>query len=135
MQTVVTRIDILRTRASWPDTIFSPAYVMSRERGDGSNWWVADSPVPDELAGDIFWASAASDEYIRIPLFEYRLSPQGDLALAHVFKLGVIAASAAPVAVKKMYVITGNPVELIQDSVKTLLAMTYWLGFAFSDKD
>ena len=134
MKTVVTRIDIPRTRASWPDTVFNPAYVMSREQGDTSDWLVADSPVPDDGAV-ISWASARNDEYVRIPLFEYRLAPQGDTALMAIFKLGVIAASQAPLQIKKMYVVTGNPVELIQDAGQNVVAMSYWFGFAFSAED
>lgn len=135
MRILVKQIDIPRTRANWPDTVFNPAYVASREQGDKSNWAVADSPVPDDAAAGISWAYAIGDEYVRIPLFEYRIKPQGNLALSFAFKLGVIATSLAPVHVKKLYIVTGNPVELIQGADNTVVAMSYWFGFAVSGEE
>jgi hypothetical protein len=135
MEVIVKQIDIPRTRASWPDTLFTPAYVASREQGDRSNWVVADSPVPDDAAVGISWAYADSDEYVRIPLFEYTIKPHGNLALTFAFKLGVIAANALQAPIKKLYLVTGTPVELIQDSNKKVIAMSYWFGFAFSTED
>lgn len=135
MKTIVTRMDIPRTRASWPDTVFTPAYVISRDTGDKTNWLVANSPVPDDMRAGVDWASAAGDEYVRIPLYEYRVVSQGDLALAFAFKLGLIAASVAPIAVKKMHIVTGNPVELIQDAANNVVAMSYWFGFAIASEE
>lgn len=135
MQVIAKQVDIPRTRASWPDALFTPAYVASREQGDSANWIVADSPVPDDAAVGISWAYAYSDEYVRIPLFEYSVKPHGNLALTFAFKLGVIAANAVQAPIKKLYVVSGTPVELIQDANQVVAAMSYWLGFAFSTEE
>lgn len=135
MKTIVTRLDIQRTRASWPPTVFTPAYVASRDRGNTDNWLVADSPVPDDINNGISWAVTRVDEYVRIPLFEYKIAAKGDLALAFAFKLGLIAANLAPMRVKKLHVVTGDPVELIQDAANNVIGMTYWFGFAVSAED
>jgi hypothetical protein len=135
MKTVVTRMDIPRTRASWPDTVFTPAYVISRDSGDKTSWLVANSPVPDDMRAGVDWASAASDEYVRIPLYEYQITHKGDLALAFMFKLGSIATSLAPINVKKLYIVTGTPVELIKDAANNVAAMSYWFGFAIAAEE
>jgi len=135
MQIIVKQIDIPRTKDSWPGGIFNPAYVASRESGVDFDWLIADSPVPDDAAGGIEWATARGSEYIRIPLFEYLIKPQGNFALTFAFKTGVIAASLAPILVKKIYCVTGTPVEIVQDKSGQAVALSYWLGFAFSYED
>ena len=135
MKTIVTRMNIPRTRASWPDTVFTPAYVISRDSGDKSNWLVANSAVPDDMLVGVDWASSGGDEYVRIPLYEYRITSQGDLALAFAFKLGLIAANVAPIPVKKLHIVTGTPVELIKDADNNVTAMSYWFGFAIAAEE
>jgi hypothetical protein len=127
MNIKLTRIDLMRTKAAWPDTTFNPAYVHPRGTGT-QKWLVADSPIKqNEL---INWASAAHDEYIRIPLFQYNLPPHGDTALAHAFELGLICAGQFDSQIAHLHVVTGNPVELTTSKTGAVTGMTYWLGFA-----
>lgn len=130
MKTIVTRMDLVRTKATWADSVFAPAFIINRPTNDATKWLVADSAI-SELDG-ISWATTDHDEFIRVPLFEYRLPPQGDLALAFMFKRGLIAAAAAPFLVEQLRVITGNPAELEYDAAGNLSAMVYWFGFAVS---
>ena len=127
MNIKLTRLDLLRTKASWPDAVFSPAYVDSRSSGT-QKWLVADSRISADSA--INWAISANDEYIRIPLFEYKLPPQGDTALAHIFKLGLICAGQLDRQIEHLHIVTGDPVELIPNGSAGISGMTYWLGFA-----
>jgi hypothetical protein len=129
MNTKLTRLDLLRTKASWPDSVFKPAYVAPRGK-DPQKWLVADSRISPDSA--ISWALAANDEYIRIPLFQYKLPPQGDTALAHAFKLGLICAGQLERQIEHLHIVTGNPVELIPDGSDGISGMTYWLGFAIA---
>lgn len=127
MQVKVTRINIPRTRASWPDTVFEPAYVANRSTADTQKWLIADSAID---AGPVLWASAAHDEFIRIPVFKYDIAPQGDIALAFMFKLGLICAGQLARPVQHLHIVTGEPVELIVDSENKPIVMRGWLGFA-----
>lgn len=128
MQVKVTRINIQRTRASWPDTVFMPAYVASRAASDTQKWLVADSAI--DPATTIVWANADHDEFIRIPIFQYDIVPQGDLALAFMFKLGLICAGQLNRSIRHLHIVTGDPVELITGDDNTPVAMRGWLGFA-----
>jgi hypothetical protein len=131
MRLIVTRLDIPRTRAAWTDTEFNPAYVAPRQKGDNTAWHVADSVIPVSAKdANLKWASAATDEYIRIPLFSYEIVPQGDLALAFMFQLGMAAASAFKENVSVLHMVTGNPVELVSATNGPPTSMTYWFGFA-----
>lgn len=127
MNTKITRVDILRTRAAWPDAEFKPAHVFPRG-SDTRKWLVADSRI--DRPGLVAWASAAHDEYVRIPLFQYKLSAQGDVALAFAFKLGLICSGQFDQQIQHLHIVTGNPVELISDSTGSVTDMRYWLGFA-----
>jgi hypothetical protein len=133
MQITVTRLDIPRTRASWPDTEFNPAYVAPRQNGDGRNWWVADTPVPtDGINVSVGWAIAHTDEYIRIPLFSYNIVPQGDLSLAFMFQMGLIAANAFNGKVKSLHMVVGMPAELTYTADGEPESINYWFGFALA---
>jgi hypothetical protein len=133
MQITLTRLDIPRTKASWPDTEFNPAYVASRQLRDGQNWWVADTPVSTTGIGvAVGWAIANTDEYIRIPLFSYSIVPQGDLSFAFMFQLGVIAANAFNGKAKSMHMVVGMPVELTYTAAGTPESINYWFGFALA---
>jgi hypothetical protein len=127
MNTKITRVDILRTKASWPDAAFKPAHVFPRG-SDTRKWLIADSAVRPDSA--INWASADHDEYIRIPLFQYKLSARGDVALAFAFKLGLICAGQFDQQIEHLHIVTGDPVELLSDSSGAVTGMSYWLGFA-----
>jgi hypothetical protein len=127
MQTKLTRVDINRTKAAWPDTEFNPAFVASRGSGT-QKWLVADSAIVQNE--QIAWALAANDEYIRIPLFQYTLPAQGDSSLAFAFKLGLICATQLDRRIEHLHVVTGNPVELITDTAGNVTGMQYWLGVA-----
>jgi len=133
MQIQVTRLDILRTRASWPDTEFRPAYVVARQNGDSRNWRAADSPLPTaDGKAKVTWALADTDEYIRIPLFSYDISPKGDLALAFMFQLGVTAACEFKGNVAALHMVVGMPAELVYAPDGTPATLNYWFGFALA---
>ena len=125
MRVKVTRINIPRTRASWPDTEFRPAFVAPRT--DTLKWLIADSIIS---SAPISWANSANDEYIRIPIFQYDIVAQGDLALAFMFKLGLIASAQFERPIEHVHIVTGEPVELITDAANKTRAMRGWLGFA-----
>lgn len=93
------------------------------------DWWVVDEPiVPGERP---VWFSARQDQYVRIPLFSYDLSPEADLALAYMLQLGLSCAGYLPGAVKKFHVVTGTPVDLLYDAgINTNIGLRYWVGFA-----
>lgn len=133
MRLIVTRLDIPRTRSAWTDTEFNPAYVVPRQKGDNNAWHVADAPIP--ISGKdavLTWASTATDEYIRIPLFSYSIVPQGDLSLAFMFQLGLTAASSFDGKVSVLHMVTGYPVELVYATNGELASMHYWFGFALA---
>lgn len=133
MQVILTRIDIPRTQASWPDTEFTPAYVAARKPGDNNNWMIADTKIStDEANPAVNWAVAASDEYLRIPLFSYDLQPKADLALASMFRLGIMAASAHKGKIRVMHLVIGTPAELIYAMDGDPVSINYWFGFAFA---
>jgi hypothetical protein len=91
---------------------------------------VADSAVNEQAP--IIWADAASDEYIRIPLFQYKLPPRGDSALTAAFQLGMIVAMQVGKPIVNLHVVTADPVELIRDEAGNVVHMSYWVGFALS---
>lgn len=120
------RIDIDKTRAAWPGGEFSPAYVFPRK--DKEKWIVLDAPY--SIGENPSFALTSSDEYIRIPLFVYRLNPVGDMALSFMLQFGLSFAHSIGVGIRKLIVVSGHPVELIY-SDNTLTHMNYWIGFAF----
>jgi hypothetical protein len=126
MKLSVTRVDIEKTRQRWPaDTPFAPAHVFLRV--DKHNWYVlAESLLPDAPPK---WYQTAADEFIRIPLFSYLLSPEADLAFAFMLQLGLSCAAHFPGAVTALHVVTGIPVEMAYDSNNTELKhLEYWVG-------
>ena len=139
MDLTVTQLDILQTKAAWPAGDFKPAYVATRGVGDNRVWHVATSPIPTGAATDgadaIIWAVADGDEYVRIPLFSYHIIPQGDLALAFMFQLGLICANSIGKEISALYVVTGDPVELIYSADGKPVNMRYWFGFAAAFKE
>ncbi|NDD52933.1 hypothetical protein EBZ39_03495 [bacterium] len=128
----VVRLDLEKTRANWPsDMAFAPAYVHTRAEDDATNWVVLDSPILLNTPPTI--ADAGPDNYVRIPLFAYELSPKSDLALAYMLQLGLSFAGYLPATVKDFYVVTGAPVALRYDETATnLQCLEYWVGFAVS---
>lgn len=127
MDVEITRIDLERTRASWPDGDFSPAHVHAR-RNDKQLWYVLDAPYTPGSPPVL--SSTGADSYIRIPIFPYSLSCVGDIALAHMFQLGMSFANNISGKIAKIHIVTGQPVELVYLD-KNLDHMTYWFGFAY----
>lgn len=126
MDVITTRVDIERTRAGWPSGEFLPACVFSRD--DKCNWQVLDAPYVFNCPPS--FSSTAVDEYIRIPLFSYKLSPVGDIALAFMLRFGLSFVGQIPGKIQKLHIVTGNPVELIYAD-RQLTHMNCWIGFAF----
>lgn len=134
MKLVVEQLDLEKTREHWPREVpFRPALVKDRRR-DKAHWLSLTAPfVPGELP---HFAQTEHDEYIRIPLFPYMLSYQGDLALAFMLQLGLSCAAYLPGPVTGMYIVTGKPVELLYDpDTNELTGMRYWVGFAVTLED
>lgn len=126
----VCRVDMAKVEATWPREIpFAPAYVYKRPANDTKKWLVLDAPI--EPGDAPTWAYTEHDEYVRIPLFPYLLSPEADLALAFMLQLGLSCASHLPTAVDAFYVVTGIPVELLYDPDTDInVNMRCWIGFA-----
>ena len=124
------RVDLHRTRAAWPDGVpFEPALVLPVEKTGGSKWIVLSAPfAPGE---DPDWSYTEHDEYLRVPLFAYDLSPVADLAMAFMLQLGLSCAAKLPGKISQFFVVTGNPVELLYDSDTDInTGIRYWVGFA-----
>lgn len=123
------QLDLDKTREHWPkDKPFAPALVTNRKH-DKQKWIVLAEPL---VAGKPpLWSYTEHDEFVRIPLFPYRLHHQGHLALAYMLQLGLSCAGHLPAAVTDFYVVAGNPVELFVDSkTEQCTGMRYWVGFA-----
>lgn len=130
MKLDVVQLDIPKTQANWPKYVdFEPAYVHKFRPGERHNWLVLDAPL---VAGEPpSWARATKDDYIRVPLFQYVLSPEADLALAFMLQLGLSCASFMPKGVTNFLVVTGQPVELLYDpDTDANTGIRYWVGFA-----
>jgi len=130
MKIKVEQLDLERTKQHWPkETPFQPALIRSRKE-DKRKWIVLSAPlVPGESPR---WSKTEHDEYIRIPLFPYRLSPEADLALAFMIQLGLSCAAQLPAPVTDLFIVTGRPVELLYDSNEedaSCVGMRYWVGF------
>jgi hypothetical protein len=130
MKLRVERVDLDRTRASWPEGLpFAPALVTPVEKIGGSKWIVLSAPLTP--GDDPAWAYADNDEYLRIPLFSYDLNPAADLAMAFMLQLGLSCAARLPGKISQFFVVTGNPVALLYDSDTDInTGIRYWVGFA-----
>lgn len=130
MDLKIARVDIEKTKAAWPaETPFAPAYVRKFKHGERKNWLVLGAPYnPGE---EPIWDLTEHDEYFRIPLFSYDLSPQPDYAFAFMLQLGLSCAGHLPREISGFYVVTGTPVELVHDSdTNTNVGIRCWIGFA-----
>ena len=131
MQLKVSRVDLARTRKSWPaDVDFAPAYIYKRPTEVVERWLVVSAPVipgqPQKLS------ASYQDPYIRIPLFSYKLNPDADLAFAYMVQLGLSCAGYTPKNVNKLHVVTGFPVDLLyEDGITKPVGIQYWFGFAY----
>jgi hypothetical protein len=134
MNIITTRIDLKRTKDGWPNIEFRPALIIPR-REDKRKWIILDGPILQNAP--LNWADAASDEYIRIPLFEYILPAQADLAFSNIFELGVIAAQKLLLDLRldniaHLHIVTGDQLLLKTDAQNDLVSLSYWFGCAFA---
>ena len=130
MKLFIDQLDIAKTRANWPEgEAFMPALVRHRGRDDKYDWRVLAEPlVPGAVP---HWSAATRDEYVRVPLFPYLLSAEGDLALAFMLQLGLTCAGQLPGKVEAAHIVTGVPVDLLYDPTNSHpTGMRYWVGFA-----
>lgn len=124
----VSTIDVNKTRENWPpNATFSPALVVSKPDG---KWLVLDAPHTPGVQPT--WADADSDGLMRIPVFQYHLNPNADLALAFMLQLGLSFVGYLQEKIKQVHIVTGDPVELIYDEQNNLKHMVCWIGFAVS---
>lgn len=130
MKLQVSQIDLKKTAENWPpDQPFRPALLIKQPVMHPDDWLVCDEPiVPGEQP---VWMSAKQDQYVRIPLFEYRLNSSADLALAYMLQLGLSCAGYLPGPVSKFHVVTGSPVDLLyDDATNKAVGLRYWAGLA-----
>lgn len=130
MELEVIRLDLTKTRQNWPDTLpFSPAHIQPQPTVHPEDWFVLDAPLmPGECPT---WAFSKNDQYVRIPLFSYNLSGKADLALAFMVQLGISCAGHLPGKIRKLRLVTGVPVDLVEeDGITTETHLVYWFGLA-----
>lgn len=132
MKTVISRIDIKTTREKWPVGMpFSPALIVAKQPGQPEDWIVVDAAVRDDEPPSFGYTT--NDQYLRVPLFEYTLSPKADVAMAAVVQIGMACVGHIQKPVKTLHLVTGNPVDLIYgNDINTPVGIRYWFGFAFS---
>ena len=130
MELFVSQLDMAKTAENWPaDAPFKPAIIVKQPIMHPDDWWISDAPIEPGVRPS--WFSAKQDQYVRIPLFSYDLSPQADLALAYMLQLGLSCAGHLPGRVKKFHIVTGSPVDLLYDDViNTNVGLRYWFGLA-----
>lgn len=130
MELQISRLDLEKTQNGWPDdTPFMPAYMYKRPTEAVERWLIADAPVIPGKRHQ--YCESYQDPYVRIPLFQYKLHPAADLALAYMVQLGLSCAADIPVPVKKLHLVTGFPVELLHDAAGSFAGLSYWFGFAY----
>lgn len=131
MDVQISRLDLKKTAAHWPtDMPFAPALLVKQPTTSPGAWLVVDAPlVPDQ---PLCIAQARGDQYVRIPLFSYDFSGQADTAFAQMLALGLTCAGQCAGKMKKVHIVTGNPVDLLYaDDITTVAGLRYWFGFAF----
>lgn len=130
MELIVSRVDLRKTRENWPAELpFKPALVLKQPVMHPSDWQILDAPL--QAGSPPSWASAKQDQYVYIPLFEYRLSPEADLALAGMVHLGLACAGSFSRPVRKLHLAVGNPVDLLyEEDITSCAGLAYWFGFA-----
>jgi hypothetical protein len=131
MDLQVSRLDIAKTKETWPAGIpFAPALIVAKQPGISERWHIIDAPIVAGEKPQI--AVSYADQYLRLPVFAYNLRPEADLALAYMVQLGLSCASAAAARIKKLHVVTGNPVDLLYDEdINKSVGLRYWFGFAY----
>ncbi|NDC55233.1 MAG: hypothetical protein EBZ69_00095 [Alphaproteobacteria bacterium] len=131
MQLKLSRIDLARTKKSWPTgAAFEPAYVYKRPTETVERWLVVSAPLVPGLPQEL--SESYQDPYIRIPLFSYALSPDADLAFAYILQLGLSCAGHTPKTVNKLHIVTGFPVDLLyEDGITKPVGIQYWFGLAY----
>lgn len=134
MRLHTTRVDLQRTRESWPAGIpFAPAVVLPKNKAP-TRFFVVDAPLDGENPPVL--ADTIRDEYVRIPLFLYRLRYEIDMALAYMLQLAFACAGRLPKPVADVYIITGFPVDLVDSADKNdPFRLHYWFGIAFVLED
>lgn len=132
MNVTVSRLNMKTTRANWPDgEPFKPALIRAKQPGLPEDWLIVDAKV-DGTAPPIF-AYTTHDQYLRIPLFEYTLSPKADLALAAMVQIGLACVGHIQKPVRSLHVVTGDPVDLLyENDINTAIGLRYWFGFAIA---
>lgn len=132
MNIIVSRLDIKTTRERWPNDIpFAPALVLAKQPGQPEDWIAVDARVDADSAPS--FTDTTSDQYLRIPLFEYMLSAEADLAFTAPLQIGLSCVGHIHKPIKTLHVVTGNPVDLIYgDDINTAVGLRYWLGFAIA---
>lgn len=129
----ISRVDVEKTKASWPaDIEFAPAFIYRRPVEHVERWRVVTSPIFTGRAYDT--TDSYQDPYVRIPLFLYELSPESDVALAQMLQLGLAGIDSVRAPIKTAHIVTGFPVDLVYAADK-LVGLRYWFGLAYLLKE
>lgn len=132
MNVVLSRLDLKSTRENWPaDIPFAPALIQAKQPNQPEDWFVLDAKF---FAGSPpSFADTRHDQYLRIPLFEYALSPDADVALAAIVQIGLGCVGYISKPIRAVHIVTGNPVDLLYgDDINTAIGLRYWFGFAIA---
>lgn len=130
MKVTFEQVDLVKTRASWPaGQLFAPAIIKPRKKLENLNWTVlAEKHINGRPPS---WEYAQSDDYVRIPLFEYDLPIKLDLALSYFLSTGLECAISLKKEIRRLHIVTGVPVEILfDDDKKEDVGIRYWFGFA-----
>lgn len=132
MNITTSRLDLKTTRTHWPsDMPFAPALIVAKQPGLPEDWYAVDARLDDGQAPS--FADTRHDQYLRIPLFEYLLSPEADIAFATAVQFGLACVGYIAQPIKTLHIVTGSPVDLIYgDDINTAVGLRYWFGFAFA---
>lgn len=127
MRLKVTRVDLKKSRETWPTGVpFAPAHI--EPRSDSRNILILSEPFVSGRPP--LWAQGRGDEYLRIPLFPYLLNAEADLAFAFMLQFGLSCAGHLPKQISEFHVATGVPVEMAYDENNERVAhLEYWVGF------
>lgn len=133
MDVRLSRVDLDKTRKTWPkDLPFAPSFIYRRPTEHVYCWQVVTSPIL--ITQPYALSESYQDPYVRVPLFEYRLSSESDVALAQILQLGLAGVNNILAPVKIVHIVTGFPVDLVYQDDK-LDSLRYWFGLAYVLKE
>lgn len=130
MKITTENVDLVKTRQHWPPgQPFQPRLIKTRKELGNLNWTVLSAQYINGNAPE--WSYTDHDSYVGIPLFEYDLPVQFNLALASFLPLGIACAGSLKKSIRRVHIVTGVPVEVLFDADKNEdVGIRYWFGLA-----